>query len=107
MRVDRKGSCRHSNLILVNTRSTAWEDDRGQYWADGHLFDLGTQEEIALGEYGIAGTGGAYHLEPRGSVEIRVAMGSLVQVPPGRYGIVACLQELALGSPLGTLEIGS
>ena len=102
----RHGSHRGS-LSLVNDRTQDWVDDGGEYWAVAHVFDRSTGAEVALdGDSVIAGVGGEYDLAPGGRVDVPVALPSgMRSLPVGDYDLVACIRELSLESPVGTLRV--
>jgi len=93
-------------LQLVNDRETTWVDDRGEYWGMAHVFDPETGAPVVSGDVGIAGVGRTYRLDPGATVALPVAWPPGVRtLSPGTYDVVACVPELALASPVGTLRI--
>jgi hypothetical protein len=94
-------------IWLVNDRDTTWNDDRGEYWAIVHLFDPATGQEILMGPAAIGGVGRTYSVLPGAHVQLPLAFGNLTSVPDGQYDAVACVPELALASPVGTVAIVS
>ena len=90
----------------MNDRPDTWVDDRGEYWAIVHLFDPSTGKEVRQGSAAIAGVGRSYRLGPGEAVELQLALGDPSSVDDGRYDAVACVPELALASPVGSVTIG-
>ncbi len=111
MRLDWRGDVLYDprssglGIWLVNDRSENWVDDRGEYFAIVHLFDPTTGEEIRQGPGGIDGTGRAYRVPAGGSVELPLVFGDMSSVPAGTYPAVACVPDLALESPVGTVTV--
>lgn len=94
------------NLSLVNDRTTAWVDDRGEYWGIAHVFDQSTGAELDLGAGFIAGVGREYDLASGARVEVPVSLPQdVTSLPVGSYDIVACIPELSLVSPVGELRV--
>jgi hypothetical protein len=101
------GSRWNPALTIVNDRPSTWIDDGGEFWADAHVFDRATGEEVALGEGGIAaGVSKRYEVSSGDTASIPVALGpkigSLARVT---YDLVACIPALGLASPVGTLRV--
>jgi PASTA domain len=92
-------------IRLVNDRDEDWVDGRGEYWAIVHLFDPLTGEEIRQPPTATGGVGRRYRVPPGGSVGLPLAFGGMSSVPPGTYTAVACVPQLALASPLGTVTV--
>jgi hypothetical protein len=95
-----------AHVELVNDRSTPWVDDRGEYWAVAHVFDRRTGRSLLPTRVAIAGVGRSYDLAPGESAELPVAISpDAKDLQPGTYDIVACVSELNLASPVGTLHV--
>jgi hypothetical protein len=94
------------NVWLVNDADEPWiNSDFGEYWGSVHVFDPATGAELSQADSAIAGVGRDYHLEPGEAVALPLAIGELDDPEPGDYDVVACVDDLALASPVGTVHI--
>ncbi len=94
-----------ADISLVNDRTDTWVDDRGEYFGTVHLFDPSTGREIPVGPIGTEGVGREYRVPPGGEVKLPLLFGDLSSVPNGSYQAVACVPQLALASPVGTVTL--
>lgn len=95
-----------SPLELVNERSSVWTDDGGEYWGAPHVFERDSGQEVGIGPSSVGGTGDPYELEPGASLGMLVTLGGAIDgLDPGTYDVVACVPQLGLASPVGTLRI--
>ena len=93
-------------LRLANEQALAWTDPNDRFVAVPHVFDLSTGREIGPGADPIAAQGGPARLGRGEAAEIPVALGALVpSLFPATYPIVACVPDLGLASPVGSLEV--
>ena len=94
-----------TGIWLVNDRPDTWVDDRGEYWAIVNLFDPATGMEVPQAPAAIGGVGRSYRLAPGEAVELPLAFGDLSGVADGTYTAIACVRELALASPVGSVTL--
>jgi len=93
-------------IWLVNERDEPWIDEEGgEYWGIVHLLDPASGEEVAQGHGAVFGTGKSYNVAPGDAVQLPLGFGNLDRVPDGTYAAVACVPDLGLASPLGTLTL--
>lgn len=103
----REGSW-NSPLLLVNGGSRHWVESSNVYWATPHIFNLATGQEIATVSPASATSDGGYDIPPGEAVPIPIALGDVLSsLTRGAYGLVACVPELGLASPLGHLDVVS
>jgi hypothetical protein len=98
-----------STLSLNNDRGTSWSSgvDTYELWGVAHVFDPETGREVGHAARSVGGWG----------VETRLASGEAVRLPLSlggalsalgsghEYDVVACVPELGLASPVGTLRV--
>jgi hypothetical protein len=94
------------NLSLVNRRADDWVDDGGVYNADVHVFDPTTGRELAPGEGIYTQPGKTYDVPPGAATSIGIGLGGKIgSLESGMYDLVACVPDLGLASPVGTLRV--
>jgi hypothetical protein len=98
-----------STLSLNNDRGASWSsgEDTYELWGVAHVFDRETGREVGHAARSVGGWG----------VETRLASGEAVRLPLSlggalsalgsghEYDVVACVPELGLASPVGTLRV--
>lgn len=98
-----------STLSLKNDRGGSWSsgEDTYELWGVAHVFDPETGREVGHAAQSVGGWG----------VETRVAAGEAVRLPLSlggaltalgsghEYDVVACVPELGLASPVGSLRV--
>jgi hypothetical protein len=98
-----------STLLLTNDRGASWSSGTDGYelWGDAHVFDPETGREVGHAARSVGGWG----------VETTLASGEVVRLPLSlggalsalgsgeEYNIVACVPQLGLASPVGTLRV--
>jgi hypothetical protein len=99
-----------SALQLVNGRGSPWTARRGVPWAIPHVFDHQTGHEIGALQSVVHDQPQDFRdvptVQPGERAEVPLALGSVgVSLAGGVYDVVGCVPELALASPLGTLEV--
>lgn len=95
-------------LRLENGRSSNWVDGDGKYYLGAaHTFDGATGREVGPGVAAIGGQAWpAHELSPGGHATVPLALGAnLGSLSPGTYDVVACIPDLGLASPVGTLRV--
>jgi hypothetical protein len=94
-------------LMLTNERGEPWADQGLAHWGFVHAFPRGSDDGVGGGVEIATAWGATYELDPGASTAIPVALGGhLTSLERGEYDVVACLPELGLASPVGTLEVG-
>ncbi len=95
-----------SPLKVVNERSTTWTDDGGAYWGLAHVFDPATNQELTPGSYARAEGARAYSVDSGSSTQLPLTLtGRLDLLQAGTYSVVACVPQLGLASPVGTVTV--
>ncbi|MFL5797283.1 MAG: hypothetical protein ACJ77A_05040 [Actinomycetota bacterium] len=96
-------------LEVVNDRPSPWVGDPEsieRFAAIPHLFDPATGQPVGSGANDVFRPAGDLRLAPGSGTAVPVALGaSLAALRPGTYALVACLPDLALASPVGTLRV--
>ncbi len=92
-------------LELVNRRTNTWTESGAAYWGLAHVFATATGTELGTEVVTIA-VAQDYSVAPDAQIRLPLALGGAVPaIGPGTYSIVACVPELALASPVGTLRV--
>jgi hypothetical protein len=92
-------------LQLVNGRSEAWTGEQ-MIVAVPQLFDPATGRLVGPGAYPLDARIDTPAIAPGSALGIPVAIGaSLAATTTGEYRVVACIPELGLASPVGTLRV--
>jgi hypothetical protein len=97
-----------SSLTLVNDRGAAWAygEDAAELWGRARVFDPETGAEIGHAAEAVGGWGPAAELGAGEGRPLPLSLGgALPDLGPGVHGLIACVPELGLASPLGTLRV--
>jgi hypothetical protein len=95
-------------LDVVNDRSSTWMSlgTVARLAAIPHVFDTSTGQLVGPGAYEVYPSSTEVRLQPGERTAVPVALGaSITALHPGEYAVVACLPDLGLASPVGTLRI--
>ncbi len=95
-------------LEVVNDRSSTWVGLSGvpRLAAIPYVFDASTGQLVGPGAVEIFPPSTDVRLGPGESMPVPVALGATITaLQPGDYAVVACLPDLGLASPVGTLRI--
>jgi hypothetical protein len=84
-----------------------WVDDGGTTTAAvPRVFDLATGREVGPGSVWVTPGTASLRLEPGEDSKVEVALGASIDaLLPGSYAVVACIPDLGLASPVGTLRV--
>jgi hypothetical protein len=99
-----------STLSLTNGRETPWTigEDGYEPWGHVHVFDRASGEEVGH----VAQTVGTWRPSPQlavgASERLPISLGGALPdlASDQTYDVVACVPELGLASPVGTLRVG-
>jgi hypothetical protein len=97
-----------SSLSLVNTRSERWTGEEApEIWGVARVFDRATGEEVGHAAEALGGWGAAPELAAGASSQIPLSLGGTLPALDAHttYDVVACVPELGLASPVGTLGV--
>lgn len=98
-----------STLSLTNGREAPWSigEDGYELWGRVHVFDPETGREVGHAAQTIGSWGPAPELAPAASMPLPLSLGGAVQEleSDARYDVVACVPELGLASPVGSLRV--
>jgi hypothetical protein len=97
-----------TQLVLANETGQRWMDEpeAGAMRAIAHVFDPATGQEIGRAATGVAYRGDSSNLPAGDTLSPPLALGGqLGTLDPGTYQLVACIPELGLASPAGTLRV--
>ena len=99
----------NTTLELVNGREVRWTtgEDGYELWGHVHVFDPGTGVEIGRAAETIGNWGSPLTLESDSAARLPLSLGgALDALEPGRtYDVIACVPEIGLASPVGTLRV--
>jgi hypothetical protein len=99
-----------STLELANDRGASWSsgEDGYELWGVAHVFDPEAGGEVGHAARTVGGWGVATTLASGETVRLPLSLGgALSALGPGHeYDVVACVPELGLASPVGTLRVG-
>ena len=100
-----------STLSLTNTRDVPWTIGEDGYGLSGraHVFDPAAGEQVGRTTETFGSWGPAPQLAAGSSRPIALALGGVLQdlASDRTYDVIACVPELGLASPVGTLRVGS
>jgi hypothetical protein len=100
------GGAWNNPLRLQNDNADPWTDDRSGYVAIPHVFD-NSEAEIDVGASMWLSWQRGMTLEPGATMEAPIGLGATLRsLSAGSFRVVACIPELGLASPVGTLEVG-
>ena len=97
-----------TQLVLANETGQRWMDEpeAGAVRAIAHVFDPATGQEIGRAATGVAYRGDSSNLPAGDTLTPPLALGGqLGALDPGTYQLAACIPELGLASPAGTLRV--
>jgi hypothetical protein len=98
-----------STLQLTNDRGASWSSGEDGYalWGIAHVFDPDTGGEVGHAARSVGAWGAASTLAPGETARLPLSLGgALSALDPGHeYDVVACVPELGLASPVGTLRV--
>ena len=98
-----------STLELANDREASWSsgEDGYELWGIAHVFDTGTGGEVGHAARTVGGWGVATTLVSGEAVKLPLSLGgALLALDPGQvYDVVACVPQLGLASPVGTVRV--
>jgi hypothetical protein len=98
-----------STLELANDRETTWSsgEDGHALWGVAHVFDPDTGGQVGHAARTVGGWGVETTVGPGQTARLPLSLGgALLALGPGRaYDVVACVPELGLASPVGTLRV--
>jgi hypothetical protein len=98
-----------STLHLTNDRGALWSsgEDGHELWGVAHVFDPETGREVGHAARAVGGWGGETTLVSGETARLPLSLGgALSALGSGHeYAVVACVKELGLASPVGTLRV--
>ena len=97
-----------SSLTLVNDRGAAWAygEDAPELWGRARVFDPETGAEIGHAAEAVGGRGTGAELGAGERRPLPLSLGgALPDLGPGVRDLIACVPELGLASPVGTLRV--
>jgi hypothetical protein len=98
-----------STLTLTNERGASWSvgEDGYELWGDVHVFDPATGEEVGHAARTVGPWVPSPHLGTGANMRLPLSLGGAVPELAGgaSYDLVACVPELGLASPAGTLRV--
>jgi hypothetical protein len=97
-----------SSLTLVNDRGAAWAygGDAAELWGRARVFDPETGAEIGHAAEAVGGWGPGAELGAGEGRPLPLSLGgTLPDLGTGPHDLIACVPELGLASPLGTLRV--
>ncbi|HEY7401112.1 MAG TPA: hypothetical protein VH989_09465 [Actinomycetota bacterium] len=98
----------NSGLILTNDRERAWSADEQApaIWGQAHVFDAATGMEVGRTAQTVGEWGTGISVPASDSVEVPLSLGGqLGALDPGAFDVVACVPQLGLASPVGSLRV--
>lgn len=98
-----------STLSLNNDRGASWSSGEDAYalWGVAHVFDPDIGGEVGHAARSVGAWGAGSTLAPGETARLPLSLGgALSALDPGHeYDVVACVPELGLASPVGTLRV--
>jgi hypothetical protein len=98
-----------TTLTITNDRDEPWSlgEDGYEPWGRAHVFDPGSGVEIGHVARTVGSWGAGLHVPPGGTEALPISLGgALLDLAADQtYEVIACVPELGLASPVGTLRV--
>jgi dipeptidyl aminopeptidase/acylaminoacyl peptidase len=97
-----------SELFLTNEGHGTWVDEEQgpAIWGQARVFDSETGLEVRATAETVGPWGTGISMPPSGSVAVPLSLGGqLGALDPGVFDVVACVPQLGLASPVGSLRV--